>query len=301
MKKILLFLLLFFINFQIIFAQELSVKSNIISWEYSFPIEINLIANDKNAKIFYYTDWIWRMDNIKEFKNPILIKQDTTIDFYATSFDYKDTLIQTSTYTFNYSNNINISWENNEIIIKNNSNEIQNIWYWSIEADDLNYEINPNTFLDIWKTFKINYDLKNNQKINLISPDKKIIRNFIFKKEIFKQKIAIEENNTETWELNNFWETLDNSWKILNFNEIETWSNQEKSNIKTLENKDDFDLNKNLKTSVIDNNSKINTKNNNLYVILWILILFTFYNIWLFFIKSEKFKDFKNKKQKKQK
>jgi len=48
------------------------------------------------------------MDNIKEFKKPILIKEDTQLDYYATNANYEDTLIKTSNYTFNYSKQIDI-------------------------------------------------------------------------------------------------------------------------------------------------------------------------------------------------
>lgn len=286
MKKI-LFLLLIFFNFWIVFASQLSVKPNIIPWEYNFPIEINLISNDKEAKIFYYTDWEWRLDNIKEFKKPILLKEDTTIDFYATSKNFEDTLIQTAKYTFKYSQKIDIEEKNWKIVIKNNSDEIQNIWYWIIKSNNLNYEISPNTFIDIHQTYEIDYNLEDNEKVILYSPDKKVVKEFIFKK--IKKLPQIEEKketiDTFLWDENN-----DNVDKILN-SQTNSWFTKTWEVLKNEELKG-FSLNKSLKTSVIDNNIKNSKKENskdNIYIMLWILILITLYNIWLFLRKSEKF------------
>ncbi len=110
MKKILLSIGIFFWYIPLLFALNLEVKSNIPSWTYQFPIDIYLISNDKDAKIFYYTDGEWRMDNIHEFIQPLFIKENTTLDFYATNKNHEDTLIQTSTYIFEYSTKIDI-WE----------------------------------------------------------------------------------------------------------------------------------------------------------------------------------------------
>jgi hypothetical protein len=48
------------------------------------------------------------MDNIHEFIQPLFIKENTTLDFYATNKNHEDTLIQTSTYIFEYSTKIDI-------------------------------------------------------------------------------------------------------------------------------------------------------------------------------------------------
>lgn len=292
MKKLLLIVLIFLFNINIWTAWNLEVKSNIESWEYSFPIEVNLISNDKEAKIFYYTDWEWRMDHIKEFKNPIIIKENTNIDFYATSKDYESTLIQTVNYTFSYPKEIEITWKNDKIIIKNNSQDVQNIWYWQVQAQNLDYEINPNTYLEIWKTFEIDYKLSNNEKISLISPDKKIIKNFTYK---IEQKT--EKSQNEIWT----WNTLNNEEKVVNPDENkpknETWEYIETWKIlKNNETKNDFSLNNSLKTSVIESkNSTKENKSNNLYIIFFIFFIVIIYNIWLLLKKSEKFKELKTK------
>lgn len=283
MKKVLLLLLLTTLNFLIANAYELKVKSNLESWEYNFPIEINLISNHKEAKIFYYTDWEWRIDNIKEFKNPILLKEDTTIDFYATTKNFEDTLIQTATYTFKYSEKIDIGEKNWKIIIKNNSNDIQNIWYWRVEANNLNYEINPNTFIDANKIFEIDYNLENNEKVFLYSPDKKVIKKFTFKKveklpKIEEKKEIIE--NSLSWSENTEIKNQTLETKTSPLITTETWEIIDDTKWK------DFSLNDSLKTSIIDNksvnNNEIkNNKSNSLYVILLILVLITLYNTWL--------------------
>lgn len=288
MKKVLSFMLLAFLNFWIAIASELNVKSNLESWEYNFPIEVNLISNDKEAKIFYYTDWEWRMDNIKEFKNPILLKEDTTIDFYATTKNFEDTLIQTSKYTFNYSKDINIEEKNWKIIINNNSQDIQNIWYWRVEANNLNYEITPNTFIDVNKNYEINYILEDNEKVILYSPNNKVIKNFTFKKP--KEIPKIEEKKQMHEEVLNWTQSiLEEKTPTLVPNQLN--DNQTEA----IKESSWFNLNDSLKTSVIDNknttnkNSTKENKSNNLYIILGILVLITIYNVWLFLRKSEKF------------
>lgn len=295
MKKIFIFILFAFLQINLVLA-NLDVKTNLQSWEYEFPIEINIIANQKDAKIFYYTDWVGRMDNIKEFKKPILIKENTQIDYYATNTDYEDTLIKTSIYTFNYPKNIDIFWENNQIIIKNNSQDIKNIWYWKIEADNLNYEINPNTFLEAKDSYKINYSLKDNEEIKLISPDKKMIKSFIYKitKEIPKEIVQNSSQNTSSWEI----ETTPVTEEIIVENEVTKEpdiKNIIEENTQTQIENSWFSLEENLKTSVID--TKKTWNKNNIYIIImifWILIL---YNIWLLLTKTETYKKIKNNKK----
>lgn len=295
MKKIFIFILFAFLQINLVLA-NLDVKTNLQSWEYEFPIEINIIANQKDAKIFYYTDWVGRMDNIKEFKKPILIKENTQIDYYATNTDYEDTLIKTSIYTFNYPKNIDIFWENNQIIIKNNSQDIKNIWYWKIEADNLNYEINPNTFLEAKDSYKINYSLKDNEEIKLISPDKKMIKSFIYKitKEIPKEIVQNSSQNTSSWEI----ETTPVTEEIIVENEVNKEpdiKNIIEENTQTQIENSWFSLEENLKTSVID--TKKTWNKNNIYIIImifWILIL---YNIWLLLTKTETYKKIKNNKK----
>lgn len=298
MKKIIIFFILL-LQISSLLASNLLVKTNLESWEYEFVIDVNIIANDKNAKIFYYTDWEWRMDNIKEFKKPIVIKEDTQLNYYATNKNYEDTLIQTSIYTFNYSKQIDIIWEENKIIIKNNSNKIQNIWYWQIEANNLNYEISPNTFLDEKKTFEINYDLKDNENIKLISPDKKVVKNFVYKKKWQSQELPLKKINVEvgivTTEENSI------SWNIEDINNNAKNLQEEiikNEDIFTPEiNKNEeiswFRLNENLKTSTIE--TKKTWNKNNIYIIILIFWSLILYNVWLLLTKTKNSK--KNKKK----
>lgn len=289
MKKILIFITFAFLQINLVLA-NLEVKTNLESWIYDFPIEINIIVNQKDAKIFYYTDWEWRMDNIKEFKKPFLIKENTQIDYYATNKSYEDTLIKTSIYTFNYSKNIDINWEKNNIIIKNNSWDIKNIWYWRVEANNLNYEINPNTFLENNKTFKISYSLEDNEEIKLISPDKKVIKNFVY-----KTPKEVPENLEEKIE-----EILNSTWvenpPIINENQIENKElikNEDEKIIENIENSW-FSLNENLKSSTLD--TKKTWNKNNIYIIILIFWSLILYNVWLLLTKTETYKKIKNKK-----
>lgn len=296
MKKILIFITFAFLQINLVLA-NLEVKTNLESWIYDFPIEINIIVNQKDAKIFYYTDWEWRMDNIKEFKKPILIKEDTQIDYYATNKDYEDTLIKTSIYTFNYSKNIDINWEKNNIIIKNNSWDIKNIWYWRVEANNLNYEINPNTFLENNKTFKISYSLEDNEEIKLISPDKKVIKTFVYKtpKEVSENlEEKIEENQKVEEILNSTW--VENP-PIINENQIENKELIKNEDEKIIENIGNswFSLNENLKSSTLD--TKKTWNKNNIYIIILIFWSLILYNVWLLLTKTETYKKIKNKKK----
>lgn len=292
MKKIILFFLTILLNFDIVWASSLEVRSNLESWEYNFPIEINLIATDKNAKIFYYTDGEWRMDHIKEFQNPILLKEDTVIDFYATNKNFEDTLIHTSTYTLNYSRDINIWEKNGKIIIKNNSGDIQNIGYWKVEANNINYEITPNTYIENKENYVIDYEVSEWEKIQLISPDNKITQTFIYKKPLLKEEQKIS-TKTEVSIIENEISLSSSSWTKIENNNMYTWV------IDTIEKtsqEPEISLNNSLKSSVIDSKAQEkNTKSNNLFIILGILCIFTLYNIWLFFKKSDTFKEIKTK------
>lgn len=238
MKKTILFLVFFFLPIWQVLA-ILEVKTNLAPGNYNFPIEVYLMVNDKDAKIFYYTDGIGRMDTILEYKKPLILKEETTLDFFATTKDYEDTPIQSAKYTFTYSNKIILSVEEKKITVKNTDSDVQNIWYWKIESDTLNYEITPNTFLEKNQTFILDYIPKELEKIILYSPDKKEKRSQIYKtppkEEIEKDKIKVveevkienisptllEEIITETWwELSPFeenWISLEDesaSWNI---------------------------------------------------------------------------------------
>lgn len=253
MKKIILFLAFFFLPIWQVLA-GLEVKTNLAPGNYNFPIEVYLMANDKDAKIFYYTDGIGRMDTILEYKHPLILKEDTTLDFFATTKDYEDTPIESAKYTFTYSEKIILILEEKKIILKNTDSDVQNIWYWKIESDTLNYEITPNTFLEKNEFFSLDYELKENEKIRLYSPDKKEKKSQVYKKpkkEESKNEPEKEEKNettsptlleevtTETW-----WEIspLKESWATIK-DENASW------NIQIPEN-EDFQLTENITASV---------------------------------------------------
>ncbi len=309
MKKIIIFIITLLLQINLLQAANLDVQTNLESWEYEFVIEVNIIANDKNAKIFYYTDWEWRMDNIKEFKKPLIIKEDTQLDYYATNTNYEDTLIKTSNYTFNYSKKIDITWDENKIIIKNNSWDIQNIWYWQIEANNLSYEINPNTFLENKDTFELNYVLEDNEEIKLISPDKKVVKSFVYKKKSPPLNLPLagetssnpppareglgEGENTKTTKNTNSW-SIENPPILSDIPLDKGELNQSKT--EEIIEKKEFDLEENLKTSTLD--TKKTWNKNNIYIIILIFGSLILYNVWLLLTKTEVYKKIKNKSKK---
>lgn len=278
MKKTILFLVFFFLPIWQVLA-ILEVKTNLAPGNYNFPIEVYLMANDKDAKIFYYTDGIGRMDTILEYKKPLVLKEDTSLDFFATTKDYEDTPIQSAKYTFTYSNKITLSVEEKKIILKNTDADVQNIWYWKIESDTLNYEITPNTFLEKNQIFTLDYTPKELEKIRLYSPDKKEKKSQVYKtppkEEIEKDKIKVveevkienispilwEETITETWWEISLWEE---SWGIIE-DENASWSIQIPENV-------DFQLTENITASVQDK------KTNN-----WVFF-FLSYLLWVAFM-----------------
>lgn len=278
MKKFLLFLSVFLFSVWQIFA-TLEVKTNLASWEYTFPIEIHLITNEKNAKIFYYTDGIGRMDSILEYQKPILLKTNTTLDFFATTKDFQDTPIQTANYSFIYTDKIQLILKNDTIILKNTDSDIQNIWYWKIESDTLNYELPPNTFLEANQSFSLDYSLKNNQKVFLFSPDKKEKKQEIYKIPEVQNEEKLEwEKNTYTPEENK--------------NNVFSWSGEENIPIKehTLEieesfspsKEEDFKISQELTASIWEKKIIGNSLFLFLFYILSIIILSIIsYNIYL--------------------
>lgn len=289
MKKIIIVIfLLLKLNFA--FAWELDVKANIDSWTYNFVLEVFLITSPDKNKSFYYTDWIWRYDNLIEFKktNPIIINSDTILNYYAIWENYESTKIKENNYKIVFSSDLDISFKDDNIILKNNSLEVQNIWYWLIKAYRINYQIPKNTFLEANKTFTINYRAKDKEVIKLISPDNKIEKKFVFEVE---QKNPSPLTPLPKVEGNNKEEKI-----------IEIIENFEEN---TTEN---FDLNSNLKTSIIDNNINGTSKkeNNNIYILLIVFMIITFiitlYNIYLVVKSSKtilKYNSIKNKSWKK--
>lgn len=299
--KILFLITAFFYNFYYTKAENLDVKANIDSWKYNFAIEVNLIATEKNSKIFYYTDWEWRMDKIIEFKSPILIKENTTLNFYAIWENFSETKIKENTYTFDYPKDIELSYKNKEIFIKNTSNEVLNLWYFKVEWDNLQYEIYKDTFVEKWESFKLNYEWKDLEVLKLISPDNKIINSFTIKNEIeLKQttekindikkqddeNISNNEEEVETWATVNEESLPKIDESLESFADFSTWIVEK--NIETInfpeninevkKEESDFNINNEIKWSVI------NKKENNTYLILsafvWVIIIVSFYNIF---------------------
>ncbi len=167
-------------------------------------IEVYLISNDSDAKIFYYTDGIGRFDTLKEFKStsPILLQKNTSLQYYAINDLNSSTPIQENIYTFHYPKNLSLSANKNNIIIKNNELKTINIWWYFLEWNILKYQIQKNTFLSAWETFILDYNMKVGEKILLFAPDTSLIESFLLNEPTpsIQEKIFTQE---EIWNAEN--------------------------------------------------------------------------------------------------
>lgn len=154
--------------------ENLNIQITQPSGEYSSVIEIHLKATEDVNKVFYYTDWIWNLDNIYMYDKPIIIKSDTELSYYWLGKDYNATKIESKNYTFNYSEEISITHKKNYIIIKNNSKKSVNLGYWTISWEKTVFEFEKNTILNSKKSMKIPYNIEYWEKIELKSPDEKV-------------------------------------------------------------------------------------------------------------------------------
>lgn len=315
MKKIIIAILLVFIpNISLAWAplqantniDQADVIATMNSWIYDKVINVKLIPNDDQAKVFYYTDSIWRFDEQIQYKlwSSIEIKKDTILNYHSISNNITASLIKENKYTFNYPKNLEIIFENNNIFIKNNENKNVYLRWWKI----WNFEIKENIELFPSETYKYNYDLKENETISLFSPDdnkidsftKKtiqkeiIIKNDNIKKEedsnkneaentnsIEKNDTKLENNSSEINNLVNTWEKIDNNeideQKPTNNIENSTWLEDSKWNISNISN--------DLKTSIID---KKDSKNNYNFIILIIVFFIIWMIWWIIYNKKEK-------------
>lgn len=300
MKKLITLLFLLFIPLTSLASAPLTGNTNtenadivasVESGIYDKVIDLKLIPNDDWAKVFYYTDKIWRFDEQTEYKlgSTIIIKKDTTLDYYSASRNETASLIKENIYTFNYPKNISMSYSDNAIIITNNENKNIDLRWWKIKWNEFLYS----TVISSKDSYKYNYPMTDWENINLISPDEKVNISFTYnipKKEIQAVKREIPEKtinpetgsseatttiNENTWISNNeaTWNTIEsfNTWNIETNSTSETWVN-------------DNTLNNNLKTSILD--SKQEKKTNPLVLIIWIMMLLII--AWWTYMKLEK-------------
>lgn len=269
--KIIYIILFFIINcFSNYTYADLNIKPNIGWWTYNNSIEINLLSNSENTKIYYYTDWEWRLDNQKEYNwTPIIIKESTTLNYHGFIDMKNSTLINETKYIINYPQNFIINYNNWKIGIKNNSKETINISYWKIEADNISYEIYKNTFLDKWKLYKLDYNGKGLEYIYFISPDNKVKITYQIPIKIVQKNndLINQENKADDVALINIKdsEILPEN-NILNNNQIQSFDSKNEK-VEWW-----FDINKHLKTSISDTDT--NNKN-----IIYILIVI--FSIWI--------------------
>lgn len=313
MKKIISLILLAFIP-SLVFAwaplmenmstEASDVIATIDSWKYDSVIKVKLIPNDDWAKIFYYTDQVWRFDQQIEYKqwSEIIIKKDTILNYHSSSANYTASLIKENKYIFNYPQSLEIFYENNKISIKNNENKEVNLWYWTI----WNFEIPENTIISPSDTYIYNYTLKNNEKINLVSPDEKVKKEFInvVKEEKVISKNTIrkdtinrvsteqdknEINQNETNVETEFILSNENSQNTNTAKTEESTNNTElnsakQENIQVQETPENTNLANNLKSSVIDNKSS----KNNIFIVLVILFFIIWMIAWIFYKKEKR-------------
>lgn len=288
MKKYLLWLMLSSFFVPLSYA-TLIVKPNLEWWVYHFPIEIYLNTNQKNAKVFYYTDGIGRQDTTKQYRDPILLKSNTDLEYYAVWEEFEDTVIGKSIYTFEYSNALELIIKDNTVLIQNNSSEIQNIGYWHIEWLSLNYTISPNIFIEPKKYFSLDYHAKNGEKISLYAPDGWLKKSTLYTKTppsppqtLINIPTNTENNDTEDanllWEQSEIWANLSPS---LGSNQTQTWA-------VWLSEDQVFHLGENL-TSDITQQREQSSKNIFLtfFLLLWSAVLFIIsYNTYLYTYKK---------------
>ncbi len=282
MKIIILTIISCFILINTTFSFD--VNSNIESWEYNYPIEIYLNPTDKESKIFYYTDWEWRFDNIKEFSKPIIIYEDTKLNYFATLW-YESTKIKENNYIFKYNSNLELINIDDYLYLKNNNNDIVNIYYRNIFSDDFNLKIEKNIFLNPWEKYKINYKIKEKKDFYIKSPDWEI--NKIFNINIIKKENPIKNETLENEDIS----ITSNEYQKENLSTIEKQEEIKKEDfiIEKESNIKDENYLKNIKSNIQEiekQNIIIEKQNNNnfyIFIILFVIItlIITVYNIYV--------------------
>lgn len=291
-KILSLLIISYFLLYNQTIANDLKVEANIKSWIYENTLEINLNSNDKDAKIFYYTDLEWRIDNQKEYKkeNPIIIKESSTLSFHTIKWYDKASLINQEKYEINYSNKFELKIEKNKIIIKNTSNKIQNIWYWKVKWKNINKEIKSYTYIEKDKYIFLDYQPTNNEEILFISPDNKIrIKN------IYKEPVLYKSEYNKEVDKKVMTNKINEDDKIVSV--LENNKNEEIEINQITENtsKQVLNLSNNLKTSVINSWTSTSWEDDNFIIYLSILLIF-FIIISQIFFNIEDLKSFiKNK------
>lgn len=183
LQKILI--LTFFLTKITLAWYENDVIPNYDSGTYDKVIDLELKSDSE--KIFYYTDRIWSMQNLIEYTNPILLKEDSYINVFSIKKDnYDSSFIEEFTYKFQYTDWLEIQNKNWNIVIFNNSWKIQNIWLWKIIWNNISKEITKNTFLKNKESFEVNYKITENENIQLFSPNNNLKYNYklVFKTEV---------------------------------------------------------------------------------------------------------------------
>ncbi len=303
LKYILWFLLVFISFIKVNWDYEIDVKPSILPGNYDSVLELYLQTNA--YKVFYYTNRIWNIYDLIEYTKPILIKEDTYINFFSLKKDSYDTsFIKEVFYKIDYSHQIDITYKYWVVYIKNNSSKTQNIWYWKIYWEFLNLELFKNTILEPGQTYEIFHEMQVWEEIFLYSPDNKIIKNYKYSPLIISNninsEIKIEEKNIQKQIENNTWITDIQTWEI-NLENTQTWENNSNVILENtwvvnnyLKSKNIVNITKNTKSSIIETKNNSNLPLIFIFstIILWLLV----YNMIIIFQDNNWYKYFKKKK-----
>lgn len=278
-------------------TENSDVIASVESWTFDKVIDVKLIANDDGAKVFYYTDKVWRFDEQIEYKlwSVITIKKDTTLNYYSASKNETASLIKENIYRFNYPEKIHLWYNWNALVITNNENKEIDLRWWTINWNEILYK----TIVEISWKYNFPFHMNSWDIATLSSPDEKV--KIAFKYLLKKDEPSIKTNN----EISKVQENINSKNSINSLENIKTWTetnteDQTEENILTWVNNElnwnieettnsnlqteTSNLNNNLKTSIID--SKPEKKTNPLVLLAAIIIII--WIAWWVYIKLEK-------------
>lgn len=290
MNKIFIILLLFFSFLNSLYAQsEIKVDVNPPSWTYHSTQEIYLYSNKKWGKIFYYTDGVGKMKDILQYTKPIVIKQSTTLNFFAADNMYEETLIQTAKFDISYPKWLQIRLSSDSIEIVNQNWDIIDLWYWIIETQNLHYEIKPYTYREHGSSFSLPYQLSDTDKVILLSPDRKVRIEKTYQtqpqipvlpiQQTDESNITQKIENTWSWELNENIQPISEDQNQMTSEEVES---KEQEDIIILDTSldfgkyedqtENFQITQHITTSVIESHNSEKNIWNLLWLVAWVIV-----------------------------
>jgi len=175
------------------FASEYFISPNFDEWNYENAIEVNINTDYPNAKIFYYTDWVWEMIDQKEYKgdNPIIIKDDTQLNYYAIYWENESTLMQEKNYKINYPNSLKFENNNEKLFLKNTGSKPINLYLRKIESTIFSFTYDKETLINPGESILINENVATWEEFRAISPNNKVNISFVIQE---KKETSTSEN-----------------------------------------------------------------------------------------------------------